>query len=241
MATDEQSEPFLGEEPKGTLVNESENQDDGDEYPTPWRARLLENRIPNRHHLAAITFLATSLLWGSILFYVLYQQRTYYHISGDYAERNYLYGMPISGYKFMKCGTSVEEARSLGCFYDIQTNHWTPGACLDTDAVKEYQSDESWYGYAYENRTSLLNSEVMGELPHYFTSARDHINHCAMLWRRQYRAFTEGHTNIDSITMDPEHTSHCAQYLVDMTDRGEDFREEAIRVDVGFAGCFLLD
>ncbi len=50
---------------------------------------------------------------------------------------------------------------------------------MDLDAVEEYQTDGSWYGYSQENRTELLSLESMGELSRYYTSERDHIVHCA--------------------------------------------------------------
>lgn len=140
---------------------------------------------------------------------------------GEYAESSQIYGMPISGYRFLKCGTSVEEAKASDCEYDILANHWIPKPCPDSDAIKYYQADGSWHPYAQENRTELLNVEDLGELSHYYTSERDHIIHCAMLWRKQYTIFSKGRKNVDSVTADPVHTHHCIKYLIDMTDAGQ--------------------
>ncbi|KAI0127134.1 hypothetical protein BJ170DRAFT_582227, partial [Xylariales sp. AK1849] len=188
-----------------------------------------------------LVFFATSLLWGAILLYAIQACPHFYHYGGQYGEQTQLYGQPISGYKFLKCGTSVQEAKALGCQYDILANHWLPRPCIDRDAVEEYQKDESWFAYAHENMTGPLSLDAMGDISHYYTSKRDHIFHCGTLWKKQFKAFTENRRNIDSITADPEHTHHCAQYLIDMTDLGQDFRMVPLRVDVGFAGCFIGD
>ena len=207
---------------------------------TKFPAQILR-KIYSPYWLAISVFFSTSLLWGLMLLYIAGHTTPFYHYRGEYGENNMLNGMVISDYKFLKCGTSVAEAKALGCEYDILANHWVPKQCMDQDAVEEYQSDGSWYGYSYENRTELLTIEDMGELPLYYTSERDHIVHCAMLWRKQYRAFSEGRKIIDSITADPEHTHHCSQYLMDMTELGPDLRTVPLVVNVGFAGCFLAE
>ena len=240
MASNTESDPFLKKENGGNGL--------GKPYgikhcglTRSWFPNLLASKLSNVYWIAALVFFITSLLWGLILLYASRQIPHFTHYRGDYGAHSKIYGISISEYKFLKCGTSVDEAKALGCEYDILTNHWVPKQCIDRDAVKEYQSDESWYGYARENRTELLSLDTMGELPVYYTSERDHIVHCAMLWRRQYKAFSEGRKNIDSVTADPEHTYHCSQYLMDMTDRGVDFRGVPLEVHVGFAGCFFGD
>lgn len=75
----------------------------------------------------------------------------------------------------------------------------------------------------------------------YFTSARDHIVHRAMLWRKQYWAFVQGRPYVDTIIGMAEHTMHCSQYLIGMTDKGQDFRQKPIEVEVGFAACLVRE
>ena len=191
-----------------------------------------------------LVFFATSLLWGSVLLYVIMRPPRVYHYrmkDGAPLEQSQLYGLPISGFNFLMCGTSIQEAKALGCEYDILANHWLPRPCFDQEAVTEYQGDESWYAFAQANRTEPIGLEAMGERLQYYTSERDHIVHCAMLWRKQFRMFAEGRKIVDSITADYEHVSHCSKYLIDMTDRGQDFRTVPLRVDVGFAGCYVTD
>ena len=46
---------------------------------------------------------------------------------------------------------------------------------MDQEAVREHQSDGSWFGYADEERTRLLSIDAMSEAPFYYTNMRDHI------------------------------------------------------------------
>lgn len=112
---------------------------------------------------------------------------------------------------------------------------------MDEKAIEEYQADGSWIGYADEARTERLSIDDMAEKEFYYTNERDHIVHCASLWKKQFRAFAEGRTRFDSITADQAHTDHCADYLVNMTDFGSDLRTAPIQVFVGFGGCYLKD
>ena len=139
---------------------------------------------------------------------------------------------------FLTCGHNVEEAKMKGCRYDILTNHWLPEQCIDDFSVQEYQSDGSWFPFADENRTVPLAMDELGDLPYYFTSMRDHIVHCAMLWRRQFRALSEGWKYVDEITADAKHTKHCAQFLMDKAEL-QVYRTQPIKVIVGKSGCHV--
>jgi hypothetical protein len=101
--------------------------------------------------------------------------------------------------------------------------------------------DGSWFGYADENRTELLGIDAMSEMDFYYTSERDHIVHCAMLWRKQFRAFFEGRRNLDSIIASSKHTLHCSQFFIDMSERGPDYRNMPIKTHVGYAGCWVKE
>ncbi|EFX03870.1 hypothetical protein CMQ_798 [Grosmannia clavigera kw1407] len=150
----------------------------------------------------------------------------------------------FSNTQFIGCGTSTEEARSRGCVYDILANHYVHKSCFDETSTKSYMDEgTSWMGYLEKNKTTQLTTlEEMGDYDVYWTSQRDHIVHCGEMWKRQYRAFTQNWRYIDAITANEEHTFHCANYLVAMTDwaviAGRDWRQEPNTVEVGFAGCY---
>jgi len=186
----------------------------------------------------AAIFLTTSIVWGSL--FLLVWSRKQVH-QGLEIPRTRPEAPIIQDAKLLRCGNSTLEAKGLGCQYDILSNHWVPNICLDQEAVEMYQSDGSWYGYSDENRTQLITIETMAEMPFYYTSARDHIVHCAMLWRNQFNVFIEGRKNLDTIIASKEHTEHCAKYLIDMSDWGTDFWNMPIKVFPGYAGCWVKD
>lgn len=202
-------------------------------------------------HLAV--FIATTVLWGGIFFLtvhfaphsrIIHQVETSSSLSAP-AQQN---PKPIHSHKaladevdYLTCGTSLAEAKSRGCVYDTLDNAWIPGQCRDDFSITEYELDGSWFPYADENRTQPLSKDELGDREFYYTSLRDHIVHCAALWRRQFRAWTEGWTYLDDVLVDPVHTMHCSKYLVDWTDKFEnDYRTTAIKVVVGHGGCHVL-
>ena len=117
-----------------------------------------------------------------------------------------------------------------------------------------------------EEWNALHTSEHLPK-KYYYTNMRDHIMHCATLWRRQYRAFmtvmgtpaylsrmdagallsSDGSMpvrGLDSLIVDEEHTMHCSEFLVEMTEAGkgkEEWEAMPIQVEVGFAGCHVMN
>ncbi|KAH6719398.1 hypothetical protein BKA61DRAFT_571416 [Leptodontidium sp. MPI-SDFR-AT-0119] len=230
MSSNSESEPFLEE-------NEAVKAQAGMRGLELWRrGGWLEQQ---RHFSQSIgshslVFIFTSLFWAFYLLLLPISNSTSY-FSGQ-SEGN---SSIIPGANFVNCGRSVEEAEARGCEYDILSNHWIPGQCIDESAIKEYQSDGSWFGYADANHTELLDITALGRTPVYYTNERDHIIHCSFLWRKQFKAFMEGRNYLDSIVVDEEHTMHCSDFLVKMSERGPDFRTMPIKVHVGFAGCHI--
>ncbi|PYH90868.1 hypothetical protein BO71DRAFT_282368, partial [Aspergillus ellipticus CBS 707.79] len=145
----------------------------------------------------------------------------------------------ISGATFKVCPNSTEQAKAMGCRYDILSNHWVPGECYDEAAIEDYKSDGSWFGYSDREWTERLSIDEMGEGPIYYSNMRDHIVHCAVLWRKQYRALYEQRKNLDSIIVDTHHTDHCSDFLIRMSNKFHDHRLDPIVVEVGYAGCYM--
>ncbi|UKZ77006.1 hypothetical protein TrVFT333_004722 [Trichoderma virens FT-333] len=175
-----------------------------------------------------------SLLWIGLPYF--YNSASHILLGSNAADHN---STILAGFDYFNCGNSTESAKAMGCTYDILDNHWVPTQCIDEQAIEEYQSDGSWHGYADSEHKHMLSLAEMGERPVYWTSKRDHIVHCASLWIKQFNAFIEGRDQFDSLIVDSMHTKHCAKYLIDRTDEGEDFRKEPIQVEVGFAGCHI--
>ncbi|GKT52166.1 uncharacterized protein ColSpa_12347 [Colletotrichum spaethianum] len=210
-----------------------------------------EPTSPKRHASRRNTFLShvfvlvgTSLLW-LVIFFLVYPSSTTTtstqvaassglpetHVAG---ERHNV----TSGRKKISCGSTTQEARANGCKYDILLNHWVPALCFDKESVDEYQEDGSWGAFADMNMTQRLTVDEMSERDFYWTSIRDHINHCAIMWRRQFYAFYDERAAIDSIITSPGHTEHCSQYLMDVVDAKW---KEPTKTMRGFAGCWIRE
>lgn len=76
----------------------------------------------------------------------------------------------------------------------------------------------------------------MGSRDHYYTSIRDHVNHCAMLWRKQFWTLFEARRVFDGVIVNTYHTEHCAEFLSDLMGME---RTEPTLVRVGFSGCWV--
>ena len=235
MQNEIETEPFLKELETSQFKHQNSMKPVADRAKTSLASRLSS-------HL--LICLITSLFWGALLHSIVTHRRCPHSAFTDNAVADAGDPHPsplITEAKYLLCGTSPEEAKALGCKYDILSNHWVPAPCMDEDAVREYQSDGSWFGYSDENRTQKLSIDAMSEVPFYFTNMRDHILHCAMLWRKQYRALSEKRARLDSLIVDEEHTMHCSDFLIRMTEHGPDFSKIPIKVEVGFAGCYVRE
>ncbi|OAP64498.1 hypothetical protein AYL99_00470 [Fonsecaea erecta] len=216
--------------------------------------RILKSSIVS--HLAV--FIATTLLWGGIFLLTAHFSPAALHPNGEPSSSNNVVletspaaataphtnhvGKLLSNeIDYLTCGVTRDEARTRGCIYDTLSNAWIPGECRDDFSIIEYELDGSWYPFADVNRTQPLRKDELGDLDFYYTSLRDHIVHCAALWRRQFRAWSEGWRYLDDVLVDPVHTMHCSKYLVDWTDKFEnEYRTTAIKVQVGHVGCHVL-
>lgn len=103
--------------------------------------------------------------------------------------------------------------------------------------ILSYTDDGSSAAFADENMTMPLNTiDEMVEGGFYYTSMRDHVNHCATMWKKQFWVLFEERREMDSFIASPGHTDHCAQFLMDVADLDWHL---PTRVDVGFAGCWV--
>lgn len=137
-------------------------------------------------------------------------------------------------------------------------NAWVPAPCYDDEFIVEYLDDLSAIAYADAELTMPLKGvDEMVEAnggKFYYTSVRDHVNHCAtsrfflfcdfvgemltleIVWKKQFWLFFEEKKEKDSIISNPGHTDHCATFLMEAADMTG---VNATKVDVGFAGCWV--
>lgn len=199
------------------------------QYPTQNRQRRTRTIVSH-----ALVFIATSVLWLLLLLVAVPSiTKAHHYATGSNASRHNI----TSGATLITCGNTTQEARERGCTYDILLNHWVPAPCADPDMLEEYKDDGSWGGFADEGLTQRLTVEEMSERDFYYTSIRDHVNHCAIMWRKQYFAFFEERAAIDSVVAGERHTEHCTQYLMDAPDNKD--MTMPTKTYRSFAGCWL--
>jgi len=209
-----------------------------------------EEQIPRRspHHNRVILsniiiFLLTSLLWLAIGTFTIFS-------SSSPRDTTTVRQNITSNARLLTCGVTPAEARARNCKYDIFLNNWVPLPCFDAserDWITEYQEDNSWTGFSDENLTLPLSVSELEDREFYYTSKRDHVNHCGMLWNKQFWQLFEFDATrkvVDSVVASPRHTEHCARFLMDVAIEGLEGKrdkKEVTRTEVGFAGCWVRD
>jgi hypothetical protein len=177
---------------------------------------------PISNHI--LTICLTSLIWW---------------LSTPASQPECSYQLPST--KIIDCGHSTDEARALGCQFDVLAYHWIPQLCFDNETNNEYQKKGSWLGYSDKEGTDILDLAGMSErtdLP-YYTSAREHVSHCAYTWRRQYKLFAKGGLYMDFNSLSYNHTIHCTEILMKYAEADPKDYDEigASRTTVGFSTC----
>lgn len=141
----------------------------------------------------------------------------------------------------LTCGDSAAEAKKLGYKYDMELNNWVHPRCFDQNFIDDYLSDNSWTAFIDKELTQRVASGELGERQVYFTSERDHVNHCVMIWRRQFTLLFEQRDAIDDMSMSLMHTQHCIDFLLSVNDgrRLYDTRPHSTDIWPGQIGCWV--
>ncbi|KAK1659128.1 hypothetical protein BDP55DRAFT_563677 [Colletotrichum godetiae] len=244
----EDHEPFLGfrDDPNKRISNEHEEMDNDSSRRRQQQA--LRTSRPGRLLRDVLVCLATSLLWVAA-FYLLVPKSLNRHTGGNVTEgegggdrtptsSDYIaaFHNVTTNAEFISCGNSTVEAKKMNCKYDTLLNYWVPSQCYDREFETEYKDDDSWNAFADQNLTQPIAAEAMGDQEVYYTSIRDHLNHCSMLWKKQFWTLFEERTVFDAIIVNSFHTEHCADFLKDIYGSN---RTEATLVRVGFSGCWV--
>ena len=123
-----------GIEAQPFLSNYSDEFIKSEEPAVPYRRESRGSAIKSYAVVAVIT----SLLWMLIM---LLTTPNNYLRSGSrlMASRHNI----TTGSKYLSCGECADEARELGCKYDILLNNWVPEPCYDQEFIDEYTDVES--------------------------------------------------------------------------------------------------
>lgn len=117
------------------------------------------------------------------------------------------------------CGRTYQEARGLGCQYDIMAGRWFPPACWTGDVLESMLDDIKnitaplpYFSDVDHQIPVDLSVARAGQFEHVFTSYEWHIYHCLYLWRRLHSALIHNRRTDDD-TFDYHHTVHCTRSI----------------------------
>ncbi|KAL7904451.1 hypothetical protein GGI35DRAFT_463252 [Trichoderma velutinum] len=129
------------------------------------------------------------------------------------------------------CGSSIDEAMSLGCKYDSLSVSWLPEHCRDNELTEEFNTagpNGTWSYWADpegKNPITLEEIALLADLPQkggvFYSTVRWHLAHCAFSWRKEYRMRAKG-LMVEGRYESESHIKHCYRYFVseEPLDRG---------------------
>lgn len=116
-----------------------------------------------------------------------------------------------------QCGDSWQEAKALGCIYDILASRWYAPECFDKESfdamMLEPGTNFTWY--SDKEHTIEVSSDLAwkGEFELLFPWKHFHKIHCLYLWRKMHHALLNN-LPLDDDLMEEHHTIHCTQNLI---------------------------
>ncbi|KAK5657145.1 hypothetical protein OQA88_3202 [Cercophora sp. LCS_1] len=128
-----------------------------------------------------------------------------------------------TGLSICDCGSSVQEALSLGCIYDTLATAWLPPACRDDALTAQFDragpgEDGAWSYFADEAGAiplTIADVAALGgtENNTFWASRTWHMTHCIFYWQKYWRMRRTGavmEERFDSLA----HVKHCGELLL---------------------------
>lgn len=147
----------------------------------------------------------------------------------------------ITQTKTLRCGSTSAEARALNCTYDVLSNIWVPTPCLDRKGLDEFKQLAQWQAYETREATRQLTEDEMGDVvsPNtYFTPIREHMVHCALMWRRLHRGYQEDQRYLDLHVKNIEHTMHCTELMMELLEKPRTLMDKIVsQTTPAFSTC----
>lgn len=129
-------------------------------------------------------------------------------------------GVEVKG---TQCGNSWQEAKALGCRFDVMASRWYSPECFDQEVLDEMLAEPhvNWNFTWYEDKahTVVVPPEKVfkGEFDRVYPNNLFHIKHCLHLWRKLHHAVLVG-ASVDEDILSYEHTRHCTNMIMEWTD-----------------------
>ncbi|MCJ1442762.1 MAG: hypothetical protein MMC23_003259 [Stictis urceolatum] len=135
------------------------------------------------------------------------------------------------------CGPGyVEEAKKLGCTWDVLASSWVPQRCIDHELSSEFRDAGDWHYYEDKAGTNELTEDELqyrvGPNMTYFTTLRWHRTYCSYQWRKMHRAIKSGR-KMESELANYDNTLDCGEVFL----REGELDELLAEISVGFSYC----
>lgn len=122
---------------------------------------------------------------------------------------------------FSSSGDSWQEAKALGCIYDVIASRWYAPECFDQesfDAMKQ-EPGTNYTWYSDKDHTIQVPTEIgeRGEFELLYPLKNFHKIHCLYLWRKMHHALLNN-LPLDDDLMEEDHTIHCTKNLLTWPD-----------------------
>jgi hypothetical protein len=210
--------------PQTLDIGDSAEEKLGDDYDKglkPGRRLLFTSPI-----LIMALLSSLSLLFG-IVIGALFAPAIMKWLAHHYSSND----MPVAGTVAMidgvdtpgtQCGDSWQEAKELGCHFDVMASRWYAPECFDQAALEgmlEEQPYVNFTWYADKEHTKIYPSELVlrGEFDKVYPSGDYHIYHCLYLWRRLHHAVLKNKP-VDEDLFRYGHTLHCTRMIMRWMD-----------------------
>jgi hypothetical protein len=166
-------------------------------------------------------------------------------------HRNETSSKPGTSSGHANCGNSVEEARSLGCIYDMMGQSWIPAPCYQPAISEKYFTLSNWTYWTpmssaletdraargRDNFLQLPAAEVAkGTYQFLWTTNEFHVAHCLYAWELYMNAVEKGLV-VDTQARGSRHAAHCSRFAFFVASG--DYDKDAIETEikVGFHKC----
>ena len=158
-----------------------------------------------------------SFISGSLVIYILFPHHSH---ASEYASVS---GMTPSSSSHLdsassslSCGSTISEALSRGCVFDVMSFLWVPTPCYDAELTNEFLAARDWHFYSkyHGNSTNgeLTIDQVKSGEYDAFVPWEYHLVHCTFQWRKMHRALAK-QGPLDSYLANYNHTLHCEEML----------------------------
>jgi hypothetical protein len=114
-----------------------------------------------------------------------------------------------------KCGNNWQEAKQLGCHFDVLASRWYSDDCYNGDLMETMlkEVDFQWFEDPYHTKPVSWAVARSGEFEALWPVKDFHIMHCLYLWRRLHSAVVE-HRYLDDDVYSYGHTVHCTRLIM---------------------------